>query len=224
MYKNYRLIIFDWEGTLSDPLGPILNCIAKEAKKLNLDEFNPQIAYECLELGLTKAIQKIYPNLSTFRQEQLLLAVNQSLVSNLADIYIVPGARELIEKINQQGISLAIATNKGVNSLHRALVASQLDKYFKVTRSAGETPPKPCPQMLEEILAVFRVDAKEALMIGDSVNDIEMAKAIEVDAIGIDFYNQQHQALQNAGAMQVFHDFKHIANFLRLPSAKKDLF
>lgn len=217
MAKSYRLVVFDWEGTLGDTLGQILNSVATEARKLQFGELDEQIARQSVELGLVMAVKKAFPHLTEEQQEELLLAVQQSLVSRTTDVYLIPGARAVAERLDRAGIHLAIASNKGQQSLQRVLHACELDKLFKVTRSAGQVPAKPCPQMLEEILAEFDVSAKDALMVGDSVSDIEMAKSIGVDAIGVDFYYQQEAALRAAGALEVFDDYQNFVEYLQLP-------
>lgn len=217
MGKPYRLVVFDWEGTLGDTLGQILDTVATEARRLNFGEIDEELARQSVELGLVKAVKKVFPHLSLQQQEQLLLAVHHSLVSRTTHVYLIPGTKEVARQLHRAGINLAIATNKGHQSLQRILHASGLDEFFKVTRSAGQTPPKPCPQMLEEILAEFDVGIHETLMVGDSVTDIEMAKNLGVDAIGVDFYHQQEAALRAAGAMEVFDDYQRFAAYLQLP-------
>ena len=46
-------------------------------------------------------------------------------------------------------------TPRYAQSLQNALQRSALLPYFRITRAAGQTPPKPCPQMLDEILTEF---------------------------------------------------------------------
>jgi phosphoglycolate phosphatase len=209
--------VFDWEGTLGDTLGQILNTVATEAKRLQFGELNEQLARQSVELGLVLAVKKTFPHLNEQQQEQLLLAVHHSLASRTAEVYLIPGAREIAQRLNDAGIYLAIASNKGQQSLQRVVHVSDLDKFFRVMRSAGQSPAKPCPQMLEEIMAEFDTSTKETLMIGDSVGDIEMAKSIGVDAIGVDFYHQQEAALRAAGALEVFDDYQQLAEYLQLP-------
>ncbi|MDX1836450.1 HAD-IIIA family hydrolase [Legionella taurinensis] len=217
MSKRYRLVVFDWEGTLGDTLGQILNNVAVEARRLNFGELDEQLARQSVELGLVKAMKIVFPHLTLQQHQQLLQAVQQSLVSRHADVYLIPGAKLIVERLAAAGLDVAIATNKGQQSLHRALQLSGLDALIKVTRSAGQTPPKPCPQMLEEILDEFSLTPKDAIMVGDSVTDIEMAKSIGMDAVGVDFYHQQREALEGAGALCVFDDFQLFAEFIHLP-------
>lgn len=217
MNRQYRLVVFDWEGTLGDTLGQILNTVAAEAKRLQFGELDERLARQYVALGLVQAVKKIFPHLSTHQHEQLLQAVHHSLLTDPADVFLIPGAAHIVQKIYDAGIDLAIATNKGHHSLQRALQAVGLSAFFTTTRSAGQTPAKPCPQMLEEIMDVCGATASETLMVGDSVTDIEMAKQINVDAVGVDFYQQQTAELRVAGALDVFDDYQQLAKYLKLP-------
>ena len=84
-----------------------------------------------------------------------------------------------------------------------------------MTRTATEEPPKPCPQMLEEIIDVFGVDASQTLMVGDSTNDMIMAAAIGVDVIGFDFFHREAAELREAGALHVFDDYQQLLQYLK---------
>ncbi len=214
MNRSYHLVVFDWEGTLGDTLGQILNTVATEAKRLHFGEMDQHLARFAAPLGLVMAIKKTFPQLSLYQHEQLLEAVQRSLVTGPLNDYLFPGAYELLQQLHQAGIDLAIATNKSQSSLQRALQQLGLSHFFTVTRAAGQTPAKPCPQMLQEIMDVCGVSASETLMVGDSITDIEMAEQIGVDAVGVDFYNQQSQELLLSGAKVVFDDYQQLADYL----------
>lgn len=217
MSNPYQLIVFDWEGTISDTLGLILHTVSTEAKKLGFGELDPYVARKYVDLGLVQALRKTFPDLSSKQHDQLLQAVHQAMITRPSEVCLIPGAREFIQQAHDAKIDIAIATNKGQQSLLRALQVTGLNALFKVTRSAGQTPAKPCPQMLEEIMDEFGSDSASTLMIGDSSSDIEMARNINVTAIGVDFYHQQEDALKAAGALAVFDDYQLLANFLGLP-------
>ena len=217
MKKAYRLVVFDWEGTLGDTLGHVLSTLAIEARRLQFGELDLHLTRRYVMLGLVKAIKKLFPDLTLYQQEQLLQSVQRVLYTTSSDEYLFPGAKLIVQQMQHAGLDLAIATNRGAQSLKRALQESGLHEFFNVTRSAGPVPPKPCPQMLEEIMAVFNIPASETLMIGDSLTDIEMAMQAGVDAIGVDFYHQQVPELLTAGALAVFDDYTKLAHYLELP-------
>lgn len=216
MASSYQLVVFDWEGTISDTLGQILHIVADEAIALGLGAIDFEEARRFVDLGLVQALKKVLPNLSTHEYEHLLNSVQKALVTHSSQVYLMPGVLELIEALHAAKVNLAIATNKGHHSLLKSLANSGLDKYFKVTRSAGLVPAKPCPQMLEEIMDEFGVAACDTLMIGDSPTDMEMAHSIQVAAVGVDFYQHQEAALKAAGAVAVFDDYHQVAKFLKL--------
>ena len=214
MNRQYRLVVFDWEGTLGDTLGQILNTVAVEAKRLEFGEVDETLARQYVVFGIVIAVQKLFPHLLMHQHEHLLQAVQRAMATNPMDVFLIPGAKGIVEKLHKAGFNLAIATNKGQQALQRALIATGLDGFFDVTRSAGQVPPKPCPQMLQDIMAVCGVNPSETVMIGDSVSDMEMAMEAGVDAIGVDFYHQQESDLRACGALDVFDDYQKLANHL----------
>lgn len=217
MSNPYQLVVFDWEGTISDTLGLILHTVTSEAHRLGFGAIDPYVARKYVDLGLVQALRKTFPDLSAQQHEQLLQAVHAAMTSRPTEVCLIPGAREFIRQVHDAKIDIAIATNKGQHSLQRALQATGLDTLFKVTRSAGQTAAKPSPEMLEEIMEEFGIAPSSTLMIGDTGTDMEMAKSINVTAIGVDFYHQQEAALKAAGAVAVFDDYQLLADFLRLP-------
>lgn len=216
MNMPYRLVVFDWEGTLGDALGPILSAVAVEAKALNMGEVDLEEARDYVGFGLVKAVQKLFPQAPMHQHEKLLTAIQIALVKNAANACLFPGAQALLERLSNAGILLAIATNRSQQSLERALLSAGIGHYFITTRTASQVPQKPCPQMLEEIIDDVSVSSKETLMVGDSLTDIEMARFINVDAVGMDFYHQQSDALLLQGALEVFDDYKKLAAFIGL--------
>jgi phosphoglycolate phosphatase len=216
MIRRYSLVVFDWEGTLGDTLGQILTTVATEAKRLRFGAFDEGLARQYVALGLVMAVKKLFPHLSISQHEQLLQAIQHSISTEPANVFLIPGARRIVKLIHAAGIDMAIATNKGEHSLLRALQAVELSDFFVVTRSAGQTEPKPSPQMLVEIMDSCGRTAAETLMVGDSVTDMEMAKNANVDAVGVDFYRQSSVDLRDAGALDVFDDYEQLARYLQL--------
>lgn len=216
MKHPYRLVVFDWEGTLSDTLGQILNVIVNESKRMNYGEVDLDLARRSIVLGPVVTLKKIFPHLSSHQHSELFQAAQNAMLSSSDNICITTGARQLLNQLKAKGVYLAIATNKGQQSLLRDLESSQLDVVFDVTRSASQVPAKPNPQMLEEIMTFCGVSPQETLMIGDSVSDIEMAINAGVKAIGVDFYYQNESSLRSAGAQEVFDSFQQLADYLEL--------
>lgn len=220
MINQYDLVVFDWEGTIADTLGAVFHLVAEEANSLGFGTFDYDEAKKYVDLGLVKALKKAYPNLSDKEHEHLLQSVQLAMHTRSTEVCLIPGVEDFIHQLHDAKIDIAIATNKGQQSLLRALQATGLNQLIKVTRSAGQVAAKPNPQMLEEIIDEFGGTPSTTLMIGDSVTDMEMAKNFQVTAIGVDFYHQQGTALKAAGAVAVFDDYKLLAAYLNLKKAR----
>lgn len=214
MKKHYRVVIFDWEGTLGDTVGAVLSAIAEAAEACEFGTFDEPLARRSLGLGLPLLLKKLFPTLPA--EAHILLASEVQLILSTAKtkIHLLPGSRALVERLAKVGCKLAIATNKRDTAIQRDLIASQLNDLIQVTRSADQTMPKPAPQMLEEILLHFDVAPEEALMVGDSEADMQMARSIGVDAVGIDVACQHEQSLSSAGAMAVFTSYESLTAYL----------
>jgi phosphoglycolate phosphatase len=217
MKRQYDLVVFDWEGTIAeDAYGLVISLLGKEAARFKLDGFDKFIARRYVTLGLSSMVKKLFPQLSMHQHEQLLTVVQEDLNRSARSVCLTEGVEKTIKQISDAGIKLGVASNRALKSLQRVMQLSGLADFFTVVRTASEAPAKPCPQMLEEI--IFECDAtnERTLMVGDSLTDIEMATSIGVDAIGVDFFNEQTDDFKAAGTIFVMNDYQQLLEYLKI--------
>lgn len=212
----YQLIVFDWEGTLGDELGRIIQVVHSEAERMGLGSVNEARIRHYFSLGWELAIKKLFPDASLPQQEALLQLAQKAFSTRHHDVYLFPKAKELLQKLHEANIPMAIASNKGLSSLQRDLQQAGLEPFFSIVRTASTCLAKPCPQMLAEIIDYCGTEAAKTLVVGDAVTDIEMARSLAVDAVGVNFYHQPGHAndLLTAGALAVFEGYDELAHFL----------
>ena len=114
-------------------------------------------------------------DLLIFDWEGTLANVHLSLKMNQG-AKLFDGVELGIKNLKRQGYLLSIATGKGIKSLNQDLIDTNLKDDFLISKTVDDCFSKPHPQMILEILNYTMVDAKKALMIGDSSCDLEMAK------------------------------------------------
>jgi len=189
--KTYSLLIFDWDGTLMDSEAHIVACMQASMRKTELDVRSAEQIRSIIGLGLKEALQTLYPEHGEADIQALLEAYRYYFFSDeIPASELFPQAFEIVKQLSSS-YDLAIATGKARRGLDRVLPQTGLDKYFHITRCADETFSKPHPQMLEEILVDFDTVADQALMIGDSTFDLQMAQNIKMDALAAT-YGVQH--------------------------------
>lgn len=186
--KPYALLIFDWDGTLMDSAAHITQCMRNAIAVVGADYRTDAEIRNIIGLGLDEAVWHLYPDgtpalirhiVEEYRQEFLVRTQHGS--------ELFAGARETLHTLAVQGYQLAIATGKSRRGLDKVLQETGLAALFPITRCADETRSKPHPQMLEEILTDYDAAPHEALMIGDSEYDLQMARHIGMDALAVTY-------------------------------------
>ncbi len=183
---RYRLLIFDWDGTIIDSASAIAQCIRLAAAELGLPVPSEEQARHVIGLGLHDALRGTVPDLPPERMPEFVERYRAHFRASEDKMGLFAGMRELIERLSAER-ALGIATGKSRRGLDRALDASGLRPYFRASRCADETRPKPHPAMLYELMAELGVAADNALMIGDTSHDLEMARAAGVDALAVTY-------------------------------------
>lgn len=183
--KNKSLIIFDWDGTLMDSIGLIVDAMRYAAEKHGLtvtDEATKSI----IGIALVDAFPMLFPNHSD-KYDELLATYSEYYVKHCDNDKLFDGIKELIQDLHAQGKTLAIATGKKRKGLERVLPNSGIEPFFTTTKTADETAGKPNPLMLEQILVETGTRIEDAVFIGDSIHDIRMANAIQMDSIAVSY-------------------------------------
>ena len=119
---------------------------------------------------------------------------------------LYPEVLGVLEMLHRQGILLAVATMLPKGALMTALKHTGLSQFFTTTASGSDYLAKPNPEMLNAIIDFCGVSSSSAIMIGDSVADLQMANLAGVKAIGIDRYGdgQQFQSYRPEKIIQTF--------------------
>ena len=183
---RYRLLVFDWDGTIIDSASTIAECIRDAAADLGLAVPTLDQARHVIGLGLQDALRGAVPDLPAERTPQFVERYREHFRAREERMGLFPGMRELIEQLSASR-ALGIATGKSRRGLDRALEATGLRPYFRASRCADETRPKPHPAMLRELTDEIGVAAGQTLMVGDTSHDMEMARAAGVDALAVTY-------------------------------------
>ncbi|MFZ2844410.1 HAD-IA family hydrolase [Psychrobacter sp.] len=180
------LIIFDWDGTLMDSIGLIVESmhVAVEAHGFKTTD---KAVKDIIGLSLMKGIEILCPQATDVQK----LAIQQSY----ADYYIANShstpffapIENMLQTLQQQDRKLAVATGKKRKGLDRVLNASDSHHYFVTTRCADESGSKPDPQMLTDILQYTEQQISDAVFIGDSIYDIQMANSLGMTSIAVNY-------------------------------------
>lgn len=183
------LFIFDWDGTLSDSKAKITKAMQLAAQDMGWNPLDDHHIHNIIGLGLPEAIQTLYPDVDLINRQRLrdAYAVHFLSLDEACPSDFFPGVLDTLHRLKADGHILTIATGKSRKGLDRILGVLGVAEFFHATRCADETASKPDPLMLSELLAEFNVAAHEAVMIGDTEYDMEMARRLGMPRIAVSY-------------------------------------
>ncbi|MBJ9984207.1 HAD-IA family hydrolase [Acinetobacter sp. S40] len=207
-----ELIIFDWDGTLFNSVGQIVESLKFAASKYE-QPLTDEAAQSIIGLGLPEVMQTLFPQVPHLQQD-ILVSYGEHYVENSRHDAWFDGVAELLQDLKAQGMKLAVATGKSRRGLDRVLIQTQSHAIFDITRAASETMSKPHPLMLEEILEFTGVNVQNAVMVGDSSYDLEMAMNIKMPRIGVSYGVHDIEILKKYQPLTIVHDITSLHRYL----------
>ena len=201
-----QLIIFDFDGTLVDSRSLILESHRIVFAEFRLPAPSPAdslaLVGKSLDVILTQLAGPTAPVLEMVRAYDLLLPqlrADPAFAEKPFD-----GVAELLRELSSTtNTVLGIATGHRSDTIAPALDALQWNGFFRTIQAADMAPSKPHPGMLLQALAATGATPENAIFIGDTTFDIEMARAAQLRSIGVGWGYHQPEQLMAAGAHRV---------------------
>ena len=210
-----KLLIFDWDGTLSDSVTRIALSIQLAAKDHSLPVPTFDAAKDIIGLGLGEAIERLFPTIepllaaefgATFSSHYRLSA------SGSTDFF--PGVISTLQHLRKAGYLMAVATGKSRAGLDRELAESGLEYLFNASRCADEARSKPDPLMIAQLLEQLQVKPDDAVMVGDTEFDMQMAVNAGVPSIAVSYGAHEASRLKLFNPMACIDQFESIITYV----------
>jgi len=216
MSHTFRLIVFDYDGTLVDSQRAILHAMAEGFAAADLPAPEAAAVRRVVGLSLEVAVARLCPD-----------SMDGITVNRVADAYrdafhalrtrpdycepLFPGVRETLAALDRPEVCLGIATGKARRGLLASLKRHGLQHHFATLQTADEGPGKPHPAMLQRAMAEAGAAPEETVVIGDTTFDMEMAVNAGVTALGVSWGYHAPEELSASGAAGL------IGSFAELP-------
>ncbi len=213
-----QLVVFDYDGTLVDSHAGFHRAFAAAFVAIGQTPPGEDDTRALVGLPLREAVGRFVPSpdkqtLSEFSRA-MRAARDFMRASNEPPDVLIPGTRTVLETFEQAGVLLGIATNKSRKGLDHSMAFHDIAKFFVATRTADETHAKPHPAMIEELLSETGVEMENAVVIGDTVTDMELARNAGVPAVGVTWGYHDAQTLIECGAGAVIDRYAQLSQAL----------
>ncbi len=198
-----------------DTTDRIVNCYQNAAQ--DCDQASPgREAIEALiGLSLDVAWRRLVPNVSDAQITQMVNRYREHfIVLDQTPMTMYPGALGGLEKLKNSGKWLAIATGKSRRGMQRTFEEVDIEDWFVASRCGDETHSKPNPQMLYDLLDVTGMEVSQAVMIGDTTYDLQMAEQAGMASLAVSYGVHDRDQLADLASMGVVDSFPEVVQKL----------
>ena len=205
---KYSLVIFDLDGTLLNTIGDLAASVDYVMRSRNLPEHSDAEYRAMVGGGIKRLVERALPSHLASNEayvDECVTQFRRYYVDNI-DRHTTPynGMVELLHKLRQRGIEVAVASNKFQHGTERLVAKFFGDIDFVAIEGNREGAPlKPDPAIVHNILRIANVETSKAVMVGDSGIDIRTAIAAGIDVVGVAWGFRFADELYSAGAQRV---------------------
>lgn len=208
-----KLIIFDCDGTIVDSQHVIVAAMENAFKGAGLAVPLRADILSVVGLSLVPAVTRLLPaGVDPFEAIRLAEAYKQGFQALRLDPAnhepLYPGARDVIEAFAaRDDVVLGVATGKSRRGVDVLFEREGFKGIFSTIQTADDHPSKPHPSMVYEALRETSLKPEQAVMIGDTTYDMDMARAAGIAALGVSWGYHDVAQLQAAGARRVLSSY-----------------
>lgn len=208
--SDLRLAIFDCDGTLVDSQRSIVDAMFEALDGHAISLPDEQAVIRVVGLPLERAIAILVPDADGPLCAELAEQYKQSFFrmrqGGAVHEPLFPGVLETIERLEDEGWLLGIATGKAYRGLKATLSTHGILERFVTRQTADVARGKPHPEMILRAMSETGVERQNTVMIGDTTFDMEMAVSAGTRAIGVGWGYHDEDELLEAGATVVVGD------------------
>lgn len=200
--KNIDLILFDLDGTITDPAEGICNSIARALFAMNRNMISEELCCRFIGPALHDSFRKYCNMTPDEAQEAIRLFREYYGPIGMYECYVFPGIRELFARLKAAGKRIAVATAKAEPFAIKLLDHYGLTEYFDCIAAAsldGSRSDK--ADIIDHGLAMLGITERDSvIMVGDREFDVFGAHDAGMKAIGVTWGYGTLAELQRAGA------------------------
>ena len=205
--KEIKLIILDFDGTLGDTADLIIRTMQATIKELGLPSRTDKECGDMIGLRLIEIPPVLFPECGDI--SELYASTYRRLFHEFntdGAVMLYPNVMETLLELKRRGKTLTIASSRSHASLAEYIEDLGLSDVISYILGANDVKEgKPDPEAIFKTLERFDFDTDEAIMIGDTVFDINMGINAGVKTCGVTYGNGSRESL--SGADWIIDDF-----------------
>lgn len=213
---QFETILFDLDGTLTDPGLGITNSVMFALERFGIHESDRQKLYPFIGPPLWDSFMRFY-GMSREEADRAVTVYREYYADRgLFENTVYPGIPQMLEELRAQGKTLAVATSKPEGFSVKILEHFGLAKFFD--RIAGASMDQSRSRKADVIRYALselpQADPRTAVMVGDREHDVLGAREVGLPCVGVLYGYGDRPELEAAGALSIAENVEALKNFL----------
>ena len=212
--KQY--LLFDLDGTLTDPMVGITSSVQYALEKFGIHVRYLKELIPFIGPPLAESFQKFYGFSKEDAEKAIQYYREYYAPKGIFENEVYEGIPEMLAHLTEAGFTLLVATSKPTVFARKVLKHFGMEDYFSFVGGSeldGSRTKK--AEVISYILKTCGIEAKEAIMIGDRRHDIEGGKACGLESVGVLYGYGTEQELTEAGADHIIRTVAELEDYLR---------
>ena len=196
---NYKLVIFDFDGTIANTFPWVLDKLEYIAAKYNLKHPDAHEIELLRTFSFTQTVRRL--NIPTWKIPLISRDIQKLMHEQIDRINLFKGIPEMFQKLNQEGIIVGIASSNSKENIKRVIgedISNVID-YFDCGISLNGK-----DKRLKKIIKKSGIPVKNSLYVGDEIRDIESTKKIDMPFGAVSWGYAKVEALKALYPQEVF--------------------
>ncbi len=212
--KEY--IFFDLDGTLTDPAIGITNSLMYALKRFDIEVESREELYKFIGPPLVDKLMEVYGFSKEKATEGLMYYREYFKDKGIFENRVYDGMPKMLEKLQEKGYKLVLATSKPEEFAKRILEHFNLDKYFTFIGGSdmGEARSSKAAVIEYDLDRLGITDVTKCIMVGDREHDVIGAAKCDMECVGVLFGYGSREELANAGAQFIAEDVDELYKIL----------
>lgn len=198
--NGYRMVIWDWNGTLLDDFEVVRNIANGMLRRRGLPEMNAHRYREIFDFPISEYYRRAGFN---FDEEPYEILADEFILefnARIGDCNLHSVVPQLLEELNRNGIRQAILSAGRDTTLIEALEHHGIGRYFEEIQGLSDHLAVSKTNAGRDLIARIDLKPEEIVMIGDTLHDHEVAEALGIDCILVATGHQSEERLRATGA------------------------
>lgn len=213
---NKEFIVFDLDGTLTEPKEGITKSIRYALSKMGIEVNDLDSLVKYIGPPLIPCFMQDFNMTEAEARQALMFYRERYIEKGMFENVMYEGIEELLSSLKKAGKTLILATTKPTPQAEGVLNYFNLTKYFDVIGGANlaETVVEKPDVMREAFKKVKDLDLEKTVMVGDRKYDVLGAKAHNIPCIGVLYGHGSREELESFGADILVSSVKELSELL----------